>query len=96
MLICSEKMFRPSLLLSLEDSLMRPSLLTSCYRNYMGESTLDPLISPYLSPLFMSDEDLAQFPPTRILACGRDPLRDESYSLLARMVYLYIYTICNI
>ena len=84
-LFCTLDIFRPSMLLSIDDSLLRYSILERCYESYVKEGT-EVWRNPFISPALMDDADLAQFPPTRILACGRDPLRDEAYYFLHRMV----------
>ena len=64
---------------------MRYSFLTICLDSYVGKRDA---LDPFVSPVMASDEDLLQFPPTRVLIAGRDPLRDESMRFLDRMIRL--------
>ena len=41
--------------------------------------------NPLLSPLSAKDEILAQFPPTRIICCEIDPVRDHSFAFALRL-----------
>lgn len=77
--------FTPSLLIALDDYALRFNLLLGCIHDYSlgGDAATDP----YISPSMIKDEDLAQFPPVRLIVSGRDPLRDENYRLLQRLVY---------
>ena len=75
----SMRSFTPSLLTSLDDWMLRYSFLNVCIESYIPLGA-DPTKDPYLSPALIPDEDLRQFPSIRIMAAGRDPLRDESMS----------------
>jgi acetyl esterase/lipase len=45
----------------------------------------NPKTNPLLSPVFCPDNILAKFPPTTIMACEADPLRDPSYQFALRL-----------
>jgi len=79
--------FTPSLLTAIDDFILRYSFLNICINSYIPAEE-DPSKDAYLSPCLISDEELKQFPPIRIMAAGRDPLRDESYKLMNRLVKL--------
>jgi acetyl esterase len=54
------------------------------WSNYLPEK---PLASdPRVSPLHAKDEALAQFPPTLLVTCEYDVLRDEGESFAARLI----------
>ena len=40
----------------------------------------------YMSPGVADDKDLAQFPKTRMMLAGIDPLRDESIQFMHRLL----------
>jgi hormone-sensitive lipase len=77
--------FSPSLLIALEDSILRYSFLLICISSYIG--TGDSL-NPFASPAYATDKDLMDFPVTRIMIAGRDPLRDEALKFAERMAIL--------
>eukprot|EP00826_Nyctotherus_ovalis_P003372 TRINITY_DN10688_c0_g1_i7.p2 TRINITY_DN10688_c0_g1~~TRINITY_DN10688_c0_g1_i7.p2 ORF type:complete len:406 (-),score=106.63 TRINITY_DN10688_c0_g1_i7:98-1315(-) len=79
--------FTPSLLEAFDDFILHYSVLTLCLNSYVPPEG-DPTKDPFLSPSLIPDEDLKKFPPVRILAAGRDPLRDESYRLINRLASL--------
>jgi hormone-sensitive lipase len=79
--------FTPSLLTSMDDFILTYSFLNVCINSYIPPDA-DPKKDPYLSPSLITDEDLKKFPPIRILAAGMDPLRDESYKLMYRLIKL--------
>ena len=45
----------------------------------------DPSINPLMSPVVAPDSILKKFPPTKIIACEADPLRDSSYEFALRL-----------
>ena len=68
----------------MDDILLRFTFLSICLSSYIpAERSAETDV--YLSPVIAPDQDLARFPPVRIMAAGRDPLRDESYRLLYRL-----------
>ncbi len=72
----------------MDDILLRYSFLNICLSSYIPPER-DPAKDPYLSPILTPDDELGQFPPIRISAAGRDPLRDESYNLIYRLAYFW-------
>ncbi len=76
--------FSPSHLLALHDLVLPHSLLRMCMRLYAGRS--DPTRDPYLSSMAIGLLDLRFFPRVRIMAAGRDPLRDDSFKFALRLL----------
>jgi len=74
----------PNSFLSLDDSVIHSSLLKICIKSYVAEGT-DPLIDPFLSPVFASDELLEKMPPVRIISGTDDPLQDDNWRMVARL-----------
>ena len=87
-LVITRRMFSPSLLLSIDDRMLPASFLALCIDSYDPDGYGDEefLLSPALTP----DHVLSHFPPTRIHLAGNDPLRDESYRLMLRMLRLQL------
>jgi acetyl esterase/lipase len=75
--------FYPATLLALDDPILNQSFLKFCMKSFcqIGNPSKNPLLSPVLAP----DWILKKFPPTRILACEADPLRDSSYEMALRL-----------
>ena len=76
-------LFSPSLLTSFDDPILRYSVLMNCVSSYIGEHNS---MDPYVSPIMMTDDDISKFAETRFLLAGRDPLRDESYRMIDRLL----------
>ena len=72
----------------MDDILIRYTFLVLCLNSYVPKES-DPSKDPYLSPIFIPDEELSKFPPIRIEAAGRDPLRDECYHLIYKLGYIW-------
>eukprot|EP00826_Nyctotherus_ovalis_P045842 TRINITY_DN5108_c0_g5_i1.p1 TRINITY_DN5108_c0_g5~~TRINITY_DN5108_c0_g5_i1.p1 ORF type:complete len:473 (-),score=128.43 TRINITY_DN5108_c0_g5_i1:60-1478(-) len=83
----SIRSFTPSILTAIDDFILRYSFLNICLNSYIPAEA-DASKDSYLSPCLIRDEELGQFPPMRIMVAGRDPLRDESYRLMSRLVEL--------
>ena len=79
-------MFVPSLIRSLDDVILRITYLKLVLDSYVGNK--NPLIDEFISPAVASDSLLSQFPPTRIMCAGLDPLRDSSYVFAYRLAYI--------
>lgn len=75
--------FYPSTLIALDDPILMQSFLKFCVTSFVKNG--DPKINPVMSPCFAPDAILAKFPPTRIMACEADPLRDPSYEFTAKL-----------
>lgn len=85
--------FTPSHLISLSDVILSHKLLKLCsdaYSKQNGEIKLRPDIDPFLSPSYISDEILSKFPPVRMVVGTEDPLHDDCYRLLNRLIGLSI------
>jgi acetyl esterase/lipase len=54
------------------------------WNHYLPEKP--PSNDPRISPLYAADEILAQFPPTLLVTCEYDVLRDEGESFAARLI----------
>jgi hormone-sensitive lipase len=71
--------FTPSVSYSLTDPVLRHSMLLGVVQSYVGSGNADE--DPYLSPIFICNKDILQFPPLRIMIAEKDPLCDESINL---------------
>ncbi|CAD8072658.1 unnamed protein product [Paramecium sonneborni] len=81
------KIFTPSFLVSLDDSLLHHTVLKLCLNSYV-QKEFNQTIDPMISPSIVSDEILKCFPKIRIVVGTYDPLHDESFRLLLRLVKL--------
>jgi acetyl esterase/lipase len=54
------------------------------WQNYLTEQALG--VHPHVSPLRAADQLLAQFPPTLIVTCEYDVLRDEGEKFAGRLI----------
>ncbi|CAD8072851.1 unnamed protein product [Paramecium primaurelia] len=86
-LLLNMKTFTPSFLVSLDDSLLHHTVLKLCIRSYVKKE-YNTQIDPMLSPSIVSDEIMRQFPKTRIVVGTQDPLHDESFRFLQKLVLL--------
>ncbi|GAB0494603.1 hypothetical protein MMPV_005897 [Pyropia vietnamensis] len=73
----------PSRLLSFFDVLLPLSVLELCIQSYIP-SEADPR-NPLVSPLLMSDEQLAALPPLTCVVGSIDPLLDDAVTLATRL-----------
>lgn len=55
-----------------------------CLESYVRDAK--PESDHFCSPAICPDNVLKQFPPTRIMIAGNDPLRDESYKFTMRLL----------
>mmetsp|Transcript_15575 Transcript_15575/g.13615 ORF Transcript_15575/g.13615 Transcript_15575/m.13615 type:complete len:134 (+) Transcript_15575:146-547(+) len=80
----SMRNFSPSLILSLDDFILPSSFLMLCVESYVrgGDAEADHFLSPGICP----DNVLKHFPPIRIMTAGNDPLRDEQYKFVLKLV----------
>lgn len=85
--LCSLTAFSPSTLFSLDDTFLTASFMYLWYEYYVDEEKTN-VKHHLLSPRFTKDENLKEFPPTRFIIAGLDPLRDEQYRLIYRMAKL--------
>lgn len=68
--------FFPSTLYALDDPILMTSFLKFCLASFVKNG--DPSKNPIMSPLFTPDNIVQRFPPTRIMCCEADPLRDPA------------------
>jgi acetyl esterase/lipase len=80
--------FSPSLLLTLNDSILSYPLVKYCLKSYRGDYKNE--YDPFISPIQMEDYILKHMPPTRIFTGSSDPLRDDSIRLLDKLTYYKI------
>ncbi|CAD8052530.1 unnamed protein product [Paramecium sonneborni] len=81
------KQFTPSFLVSLDDSLLHHTVLKLCLNSYIKKE-FNAILDPMLSPSKAHDDILKRFPKTRIQVGTYDPLHDESFRLLQRLIKL--------
>ena len=60
---------------SLYDPMLDFNLLNFCRKSYLGENTED--MNPFLSPIYMNDKIVKNFPKIKIYGGTSDPLRDD-------------------
>jgi len=82
----SKNNFTDSLLLTLDDLLLPHTLLKLCLKSYIQDPALDPSTNPLLSPLVIEEHMLEKFPPVRMLVGSADPLHDDCWRFLERLV----------
>lgn len=80
--------FYPSLMNGLNDILLNFNVMKFMRDKYVGEEN-NPDTDPLISPIVVSDEILWQFPRTRIMTGTVDPIRDQSYRFLYRLLKLH-------
>ena len=93
----SRRNFTDSLLFTLEDLIVPHTFLKLCLSSYIQDPDLDADSNPYLSPLAIPDEDLQRFPSVRMLVGSSDPLHDDCWRFLEKLLnnqvdaYLKVY-----
>lgn len=80
----SIKSFSLSMLNVLDDKILPYHLVKYCLDSYRKDY-LDEN-DPFISPVYADDEILKRFPPTRFYVGTNDPLRDDSYILLKKLL----------
>ena len=83
----------PSYLNSINDLILEYHLLKFCIESYCGKLTDNGKIitdtrNQFLSPLFMDNNILKLLPPIRIFGGSCDPLRDDSFYLMEKLLKL--------
>ena len=83
----------PSYLNSINDLILEYHLLKFCIESYCGKLTDNGKIitdtrNQFLSPLFMDNNILKLLPPVRIFGGSCDPLRDDSFYLMEKLLKL--------
>jgi len=82
-----EEFTSPSFLRSIDDNILPANLLKLFTNAYLPDYA-QPLTDPFLSPLAADDELLKRLPPIRIAVGDRDPLHDQSWEFMRRLVKL--------
>jgi len=77
----------PSYFKSVDDALLPTSLLKLVAEAYVGKEFKN-LEDPFISPLVASDELLKKLPPIRMLSGMDDPLHDDCWRFLSRLIKL--------
>lgn len=80
-------MYTPSYFLAIDDPMLPYNCLKLCVNAYVPED-YKPKEDPFLSPVFASDELLEKLPPFRIASGDQDPLHDDSWRFLHKLVKL--------
>lgn len=80
----SMRNFAPSLMLSIDDFILPSGFLMLCVDSYVGGC--DAENDHFLSPGNCPENVLKRFPPTRIMTAGNDPLRDEQYRFVLKLI----------
>jgi len=79
--------YSPSLIEAITDEIVPFSFLTLCLTAY-NEDQERTKTDPLISPIVMSDEILKLFPPIRMAVGTNDPVHDECWRMLHRLVSL--------
>lgn len=93
----SQKLFTPSLLMSLKDFVLRYSTMKMIYDQYVPD-TVDPDKDRLISPMHINEREIDSLPPVRIMVAGMDPLCDQSFIFVLKLlkrgksVRIYEYT----
>eukprot|EP00128_Syssomonas_multiformis_P017428 Colp12_sorted_trinity150504_noHs@21971 len=74
----------PSRIMSVVDPLLPLGVLRSCLKAYAGDEQ-SKSEDPMMSPLLLSQDEMLQMPPMLVVACGLDPLLDDSIMFARRM-----------
>ena len=78
------KSFNISMLNVLEDKILPYHLLKFCLDAYRKDYEEED--DPFISPIFADDELLKKLPPVRIYLGTNDPLRDDSFLYMKRLL----------
>jgi hormone-sensitive lipase len=68
------------------DKILPFHLIKYCLDSYRGDYEVEE--DPFISPIFADESLLELLPPVRILVGSMDPLRDDSFQFLKKMVDL--------
>jgi hormone-sensitive lipase len=80
--------FSLSYLNAVTDPILSYNLLMFCINAYKGKSDDEIIKNPFFSPLFMSENVLKELPPIRIFGGTSDPLRDDSFYFMEKLLNL--------
>ena len=73
---------------SIYDQILPYHLVKFCLDSYRSKYNND--FDPFLSPLYMSENVLINLPPVRILVGSSDPLRDDCFLFLNKLIQLNV------
>ena len=79
-----DQYFSPSFVLCMKDLILPYHLLNFCLQAYKGE--FKDKDNMFLSPILAPNHILKMFPPVRIITGSADPLRDDGYRFLKKLV----------
>ncbi|CAI2387902.1 unnamed protein product [Moneuplotes crassus] len=91
-LLLKYEAFTPSRINLFDDKMMNQLVKEACYNAYCKD--IDPDQNPFLCPMFLPDQILQRFPPTRISLAGLDPIHDDGYKFAYRLSNLGKDVIC--
>jgi len=87
-LTISSSLTSPSLIRSLDDPFIPYELRKMHHKLYIPDN-FKPLEDPFLSPLIASDEFLEKMPPIRIMFGTNDPVHDDIWRFVYRLLYYF-------
>jgi len=70
----------------MKDLILPYHLLTFCLKAYKGELKDEDNENMFLSPILAPNHFLKMLPPVRIITGSADPLRDDSYRYLKKLM----------
>jgi len=76
--------FSLSMLNVVDDKILPYHLVKFCLEGYRKDYTIEN--DPFISPLYADDEVLKRYPPVRIYIGTNDPLRDDSFLFMKRLL----------
>ncbi len=77
----------------MKDLILPYHLLNFCLQAYKGDYKEND--NMFLSPILAPNHILKMFPPVRILIGSADPLRDDCYRYLKKLMYLNFFKFFN-
>lgn len=83
------KSYSPCYMFSLDEPLLNYTILKMCSKYYIPEGA-DPKDDCYLSPLTTPNEILKEYPDMAIGICEYDPLRDDEFRLVRRLLHVEV------
>lgn len=78
--------FTPSLMRTLEDLVVPHTFLKMCVDSYCPDPEMDRSSNPFISPLKASSELLSKLPPVRMFVGTKDPLEDDCWRMLEKLL----------
>lgn len=80
----TDKSYGLSMLSTADDKILPYYMLNYCLESYRQKYEEEK--DPFISPIFADDEVLKRFPPTRFYLGTIDPLRDDSFLFMKRLL----------